>query len=130
MLHIFTLNWNGIRHLQNLVPSLISNLRNIDYVWHIKDNKSSDESIDYLKSVNMPQFNIIEYHNNVQNFSEGNNYIYDLVSPKDDDQVLLLNNVALTFNDLLPLNDVISDSLESITLSEVNSKFSFNSAGT
>lgn len=107
MLHIFTLNWNGLRHLQNLAPSLLSNFRSIDYTWHIKDNNSSDQSIDYLKSINSPNINIINYHNNTQNFSEGNNYIYDLVSPKDNDQILLLNN-DVKFNDSASIKNMLN----------------------
>lgn len=91
-LQIFTLNWNGEDKLKKLAPSLISALKNIDYTWWIKDNASIDKSIDYLKSLENPNINIIPYKDNRQNYSEGMNFLFKEANPNDNDYVLTLNN--------------------------------------
>lgn len=97
-LYILTLNWNGEEKLKKLTPTLLSSLQDIDYEWIIKDNCSTDKSIDYLKSLNNNRINIINYKDNLQNFAEGVNYTFKTASPNDNDNILLLNN-DIIFND-------------------------------
>jgi GT2 family glycosyltransferase len=91
-LHILTLNWDGQDKLAKLYPTVMKALHNIDYTWHIKDNGSKDNSVEYINSFNNSNVNIIAYKNNLQNFSQGCNYLFNEASPADDDYVLLLNN--------------------------------------
>lgn len=103
MLKIFTLNWNGLDKLKLLYPSLINCLNNIDYEWYVKDNNSSDESVEYLKSNNV---NVIGYPDNNSNFAEGMNFLFKESNAKDDDLILLLNN-DIIFNDTTSILNMI-----------------------
>ena len=51
-LHCLTLNWNGKELLQNMLPSLIKNLERLSCDWqiHVKDNGSSDDSINFMEN--------------------------------------------------------------------------------
>lgn len=97
MLFIFTLNWNGSDKLVKLHKSLMPNLKGIDYAWFIKDNGSIDNSAEIVSNW---KENIIfkKYPNNLQNFSQGMNYLFNESHPGDEDDILLLNN-DVTFND-------------------------------
>ena len=107
MLYIYTLNWNGEDKLKKLYPTLEKSLKNIEYKWFIKDNNSKDNSVQYLKSLNTENITIIEYNHNLDNFSKGMNYLYKISSPKDDDLILLLNNDVI-FNDNKSLHNMIN----------------------
>lgn len=98
MLYIYTLNWDGEDKLKKLVPSLLSALENIEYKWFIKDNKSKDNSINYIESLNNDNIHIVKYHNNIQNFSEGMNFLFKESNPNDNDLILLLNNDVIINN--------------------------------
>lgn len=106
-LYILTLNWNGEDKLKRLVPSLIPSLNNINYEWFIKDNNSSDNSVDYLKSLENKNIHITEYKDNLHNFSQGCNYLFDVVAPEDSSLILLLNN-DIIFNDFVSIKNMIS----------------------
>ncbi len=106
-LYIFTLNWNGAGHLKNLCPTLTDALREVDFEWLIKDNNSNDNSVEYLKELNNNKLNVIAYKNNLQNFSAGNNYLFNEASPKDDDFVMLLNNDVI-FNDKKSIHNMLN----------------------
>ena len=98
-LQIFTLNWNGEEKLKKLYNSLMPSLKDVDYVWTIKDNDSKDSSKELIKSWQNPNIHLIEYKNNLQNFAEGMNYCFDHAKPADDDFVLLLNNDVVVVDD-------------------------------
>ena len=49
---------------------------------------------------------MIKIQNNNQNFSQGNNYLFNIVKPDDDDYILLLNNDVI-FNDTQSLQKMI-----------------------
>lgn len=102
MLNILTLNWNGKDKLAKLAPTLIDSLNGLKYKWLIKDNGSTDESINYINSLNNNNINIIKYGHNRDNFSQGCNFLFKEASCKDDDYVLLLNN------------DIVVDNIDSI----------------
>lgn len=91
MLHILTLNWNGIDKLKALKPGLEKNLEvlNMDYIWHIRDNGSKDNTLEETKSWNAKVYDI---GNNKSNFSEGMNWLFNVAEPEDEDLILLLNN--------------------------------------
>jgi len=104
-LYIFTLTWNGIDKLSKLNESLIPALKEIDYEWFIKDNASTDCTVDVVKSWE-GNINVIAYKNNLQNFSKGMNYLFKEANPNDDDFVLLLNNDVI-FKDTRSIKKMI-----------------------
>jgi GT2 family glycosyltransferase len=97
MLHILTLSWNAADKLSKLRNSLTPSLAGIDYVWHIKDNGSKDNTV-ATASTWGDNVKVYAYKNNAQNFAAGCNYLFKLADPKDDDFVMLLNN-DVVFND-------------------------------
>lgn len=107
MLKILTLNWNGKEKLEKLYPTLISSLNGLDYEWHIKDNASKDDSIEYIRSQKNTKVNIINYPHNNDSFAYGCNFLFKESSPAPDDFVLLLNN-DIVFNDKTSLSKMIS----------------------
>jgi GT2 family glycosyltransferase len=106
MLHILTLSWNGSDKLQKLYPSLMPALDNVDYTWWIKDNGSKDDTIDVVKSWE-GNIKIIPYKDNRQNFAEGMNYLFQRVSPPDNDLIMMLNNDVI-FNDTTSITNMLS----------------------
>src|ERR1700677_137979 len=105
-LHIFTLSWNGLDKLSTLKKSLISALNDISWVWHIKDNGSTDKTVEEVKTWG-DNIKVIAYKNNQQNFSAGVNYLFNVASPADNDLVMLLNNDVI-FNDTTSINNMIA----------------------
>lgn len=89
-LHIFTLNWNGLDKLKELIPSTLASIVNLDCTWYVRDNGSTDGSLEYLET--FPQIKVLKIDHNRDNFSKGMNSLYDLAKPDDNDFVLLLNN--------------------------------------
>lgn len=90
MFHILTLNWNGADKLSALYPTLIDNLKEINYQWYIKDNGSTDNSIEVIKNFNNTQLLSIDH--NRDSFSLGMNKLFQFANPQDEDIILLLNN--------------------------------------
>lgn len=107
MLHILTLTWNNANKLLALRNSLYNACNNIDFVWHIKDNASSDNTVSQVESWSDKNIKLHKYKNNLQNFSEGMNYLFNNASPTDNDYVLLLND-DVVFNDSTSLKTMIS----------------------
>lgn len=100
-LYILTLTYNGIDKLAKLKESLLPNLTDLNWTWLIKDNASTDNTVDVASAWdqnNKKQINVFKYKDNKQNFSEGCNYLFNQASPKDDDYIMLLNN-DVVFND-------------------------------
>ena len=108
-LFILTLTWNKIDKLGRLKESLIPALKNINYSWFIKDNASKDNTFEIASEWGQENknINVIKYKDNLQNFSEGMNYLFNVATPKDNDFVLLLNNDVI-FNDTTSINNMIS----------------------
>ena len=104
MLYILTLTWNACDKLSKLKESLIPALQDIPYKWIIKDNDSKDNTLEVASQWG-PDVHIIKYKNNLQNFSEGMNLLFNEANPKDDDTILLLNN-DVVFNDKTSLRDM------------------------
>src|ERR1700678_246426 len=108
-LYILTLNWRGKDKLEKLAPTLLASLKDIgcEWAWLVKDNASNDGSIEYLNSLNNPNIKVFAYPNNQQNFSEGCNYLFNEVSPQDNDFIMLLNNDVI-FNDTTSIKNMLS----------------------
>lgn len=108
MLFILTLNWNGEQKLQNLYQSLLPALNEIqlDWQWWIRDNGSNDQSLDVIKSWDNNRIIPIAYPNNKQNYSQGNNYLFNQINSNSDDFILLLNN-DIIFNDLKSIKNML-----------------------
>lgn len=106
MLHILTLTWNAADKLSKLKESLIPALNGIDYIWHIKDNASKDNTV-AIASTWGDKVKVYAYKDNLQNFAAGMNYLFNEAKPKDDDLVLLLNNDVI-FNDTHSIKNMIN----------------------
>lgn len=106
-LKILTLNWNGEDKLKNLVPSLFTSLKDLDYEWFVRDNGSTDNSISFLNSLENSNIKIIAHKNNLSNFAQGMNHLFLEASPDDKDFILLLNN-DIVFNDVSSIRSMIN----------------------
>lgn len=105
-LYIFTLTHNGVNLLTNLKNSLIPALHNINYTWLIKDNCSKDDTLEITSKWDNKNIKVIPYKDNCQNFSEGNNLLFNEAAPDDNDYILLLNNDVI-FNDTHSIKTMI-----------------------
>ena len=106
MLYIFTLTWNACDKLTKLKESILPALQDIPYKWLIKDNDSKDNTYEVASQWGS-NINVIKYKNNLQNFSQGMNFLFNEAQPKDNDAVLLLNN-DVTFNDKHSLKNMMN----------------------
>ncbi|RVU00804.1 glycosyltransferase family 2 protein [Mucilaginibacter limnophilus] len=83
---VVILNWNGIKHLQQFLPSVLaSTWQNIEIV--LGDNASTDGSVEWVKS-RYPQINVIQNDANY-GFTGGYNRVLQHV---DADYFVLLNS--------------------------------------
>jgi GT2 family glycosyltransferase len=105
-LKILTLSWNGLHHLKSLRDNLLPLLKELDGEWFIKSNGCTDGTIDEVKTWG-GNVNPVAYKDNLQNFSEGCNYLFNVACPKDNDLVMLLNNDIL-FHDTSSISKMIS----------------------
>ena len=104
---ICTLTWNGLDHLTKLKQSLLPALDKVrDWSWWIKSNGCTDGTIEEVSTWG-DKVNLIAYKDNLQNFSQGCNYLFNAASPKDNDLVLLLNN-DIVFQDISSLTNMIA----------------------
>lgn len=103
--HILTLTWNGCDKLTKLKESLMPALEGIEYTWWIKDNASIDNTVEVASQWG-DSVKVIEFKNNLQNFSQGCNFLFNEAKPKDDDLILLLNN-DVSFGDTTSLKRMI-----------------------
>jgi len=106
-LHILTLSWQGKDKLQKLKPSLLPALEGLDWTWHIRDNGSSDGSVEEIRNWNHPNINLIAYPNNKNSYSSGMNELFKEASPTADDFILTLNN-DIIINDPNSLKNMIN----------------------
>ena len=87
LVSIIILNRDGIHHLKRLFNDFDKKTNYSNYEIIVVDNASSDDSVQYLKSLDLP-ITIIENDVNVS-FSKGNN---DAAKIANGDYLLLLNN--------------------------------------
>lgn len=106
MIYILTLTWNAADKLTKLKESLLPALNGLDYTWLIKDNASTDNTIE-IASQWGDNVKCIPYKNNQQNFSAGMNFLFNEASPSDNDLVLLLNNDVI-INDTTSIKNMIN----------------------
>lgn len=104
---ILTLNWNGADRIKKLITSILPALDGIPFIWFIKDNASKDNSVEIINSFNNPNIKCIVYKDNLQNFSEGCNFLFNEANPNDDDFIMLLNN-DIIFNDKSSIKNMLS----------------------
>lgn len=98
MLHILTLSWQGKSKLEALNKSLLPALDGIDYKWHIKENGSTDNSVEEIKKWDNKNINLIAYPHNRQNYAQGMNLLFKEAAPADNDIILTLNNDVIIKN--------------------------------
>jgi GT2 family glycosyltransferase len=122
-LNIFTLTWNGKELLTKLKNSLIPALSNINWTWFIKDNNSLDNTVEEVLSWG-DNIKVIAYKNNLQNFSQGNNLLFNEAAPKDEDYILLLNN-DIIFNDKSSIKKMIKIMEENKNVGVVGARLKF-----
>src|SRR5258708_24248829 len=87
---VVILNWNGIKHLREFLPSVLaSTWPNLDII--VGDNGSTDGSVDFLKQ-NFPTVQIIQ---NDQNYGFTGGYNKVLEKVKADYFILLNSDVEV-----------------------------------
>ena len=118
LVSIIILNRNGLGHLQRLFDNFDEKTNYSNYEIIVVDNASSDESVDFLKSLNLP-ITLIENSENVS-FSKGNN---DAAKIANGDYLLLLNN------DIEPtwgwLNEMVGCMINNENVGSVGAKLIF-----
>lgn len=126
-LHLFTLTWSAVDKLTKLKDSLmpaIEALKNFDVIWHIKDNASKDNTVE-VASTWGENVKVYAYKDNLQNFAEGMNYLFDQAKPEDEDYILLLNN-DVVFNDTTSLRNMINIMEKDDSVGVVGARLLFN----
>ncbi len=106
MLYLLTLTWNACDKLTKLKESLMPALEGIDYTWLIKDNASIDDTFEVASQWG-DKVKVFKYKNNLENFSQGMNFLFNETGAQDDDYILLLNN-DVVFGDTTSLKNMIS----------------------
>ena len=105
-LHILTLTWNNKDKLTALKQSLEPALSNIDYTWYIRDNASTDGTVEEISTWDK-KVKVFAHPHNKDNFAQGMNYLYQQTNANDNDYVLLLNN-DIIINDKSSIKNMIS----------------------
>ena len=95
---VIILNWNGIKLLEEFLPTLVRYSNNNAQIYMI-DNKSTDHSVEYVSS-NFPLINIVQ---NKENYGYAKGYNEGLKKIDADVYCLLNNDVEVTENWLEPL---------------------------
>lgn len=109
-IHILTLNWNGGIMLTDLISSVTNEQldKDINYTWHIRDNGSTDDSIERIEKWNDPRIKVYPIGHNRDSFSKGVNYLFEKANPGQDDLILLLNNdIVFNYNFARSLQNII-----------------------
>lgn len=114
---IIIINRNGKNHLERLFSNFKENTNYPNYEIIVWDNNSTDDSIDYLKTI-QTDFNIIIHENKSnESFSKSNN---ESVKLSNGDYLLFLNNDILTTNDWL--NQLVKTIISSDNIASVGSR--------
>ena len=99
---IAILNWNGRHFLQTLIP-LLQELSYPDYTVYIIDNKSTDDSIEFLKE-HFPAVKVISLAGNY-GFAKG--YNLGLAAIKEDYYLMMNSDVEVGKDLLQPMVDLM-----------------------
>jgi GT2 family glycosyltransferase len=126
---VVILNWNGKKHLEEFLPSVIKHSSIPDVGIFVADNGSTDESIHYLKQ-NFPSIQLILLEKNY-GFAEGYNRALNQIDAKFF--ILLNSDVEVTENWINPIIDQMeADPLIAACMPKILSHFdhqSFEYAG-
>ena len=114
---VVILNWNGLRYLQEFLPSVVENSSGCEII--VADNASTDASVPFLQE-HFPQVRIIQFQKN-HGFCEGYNLALRQVQAKY--YVLLNSDVAVTPNWTVPIIDLLeSDDSIAICQPKINAQ--------
>lgn len=102
---IVILNWNGRKHLEQFLPSVVNYSNGDDYKVYVADNFSSDDSVAFLKE-NYPEIEIIELDGNY-GYTGGYNRALKQIEAKYF--VLLNSDVEVTENWLPPVIEYMNE---------------------
>ena len=91
---IVILNWNGRKHLEEFLPSVVSHSQNCDII--VVDNHSSDDSVEFLEQ-KYPEIELIHNTSN-GGFAKGYNDGLKQIKTKYEYFVLLNSDVEVTEN--------------------------------
>ncbi len=105
MLHLLTLTWNACDKLTKLKESLLPCLEGIEYKWLIRDNASVDDTFEVASQWG-DKVKVFKHKNNLDNFSQGMNFLFNEADAKEGDYILLLNN-DVTFGDTSSIKKMI-----------------------
>src|ERR1700761_3748811 len=95
---IVILNWNGVNHLRQFLPSVLSSVwPNLEIV--VGDNGSTDGSVEFIKST-YPSITIIQ---NTENFGFTGGYNRVLAQVEADYYILLNSDVEVPPNWIEPV---------------------------
>lgn len=99
---IVILNWNGLKHLSQFLPSVMrSDWTNLDII--VGDNASSDASVSFLKD-SFPSIKIIQ---NDQNYGFTGGYNRVLQQVEADYYILLNSDIEVTPNWIKPIIEMM-----------------------
>ena len=108
---IVILNWNGLKHLKNFLPSVLKNSeKNPIYVI---DNYSTDSSVEFIKET-YPEIKLIL---NSDNFGYAKGYNEGLKKVKEEIYCLLNNDVEVTKDWLNPIIEEFTNN-ESVVIAQ------------
>jgi len=107
MLHLLTLTYNRLDLLKQLKDGLYNNLNelNIPYKWYIRSNGCKDNTAEEVAK--WKDVEVLKSNHNLDNFAKCVNSLVKLANPADDDVLLLLNN-DITFQDKVSLKNMMS----------------------
>ena len=100
---VVILNWNGVKYLQDFLPSVVKYSSSPDTVVYVADNGSTDSSVAMLKK-DFPSVKLIVNDKNY-GFSEGYNKALAHIDAKY--YVLLNSDVEVTENWIEPIIDMM-----------------------
>lgn len=103
---VVTLTYNGLKVLKPCVESVLTHCKG-DYEWIIRENGSTDGSLDYLKTLE-PEVPVkVVMAENKGNFASMNN---ELLPDCDGEYLLFLNNDITCSNDFItPMAEYLAD---------------------
>ncbi|MCF6360125.1 MAG: glycosyltransferase family 2 protein [Cyclobacteriaceae bacterium] len=103
---IAILNYNGRKHLEKFLPSLLKNSANVPI--YIGDNASTDDSVEFIRN-SFPNAQLIELGDNY-GYSKGYNL---LINHIEEDYIGLVNSdIEVTANWLAPLVKALDNNVE------------------
>lgn len=105
---VVILNWNGLHHLKEFLPSVVEHSVSAEVEVWVADNGSTDKSLDFLKQ-NYPQVKRIEFDKNY-GFTGGYNRALKQIDARYF--VLLNSDIEVTENWLKPIVEHLDENQE------------------